>query len=85
MSDVTPRGGQALDTWLQSWADARREIEALIAASAERNPSFYFEPTLAEIELQDIGEAVQRAAALARLLRSDDLLSSAEMQGTGNV
>jgi len=84
MSEATRQGAPALDTWLQSWSDARREMEEMIAASAERNPSMYFEPTLAELELKDISEAVQRATALARLLRSDDLMSSAELTGTGN-
>lgn len=84
MSQQTHDTAQALDVWLASWSGARSEIQKLIAAHSERNPSLYFEPTLAELELKDISEAVQRAAALARLLRSDELMSSAELQGTGN-
>lgn len=84
MSEQMRNDARALDAWLESWSGARREIESLIAAHAERNPSLYFEPTLAELELQDIHEAVQRAAALVRLLRSEELMSSAELQGTGN-
>ncbi len=84
MSQQTHNTSQALDVWLASWSEARTEIQELIAAHSERNPSLYFEPALAELELKDISEAVQRAAALARLLRSDELMSSAELQGTGN-
>lgn len=84
MSAEYVRNPQQLDAWLAGWTAARNEIEALIASRSERNPSLYFEPALAELELQDISEAVQRAAALTRLLRSDDLMSSAELQGTGN-
>lgn len=85
MSEEYVRNPQQLDAWLTGWLAARREIEELIASRSERNPTLYFEPTLAELELQDISEAVQRAAALTRLLRSDDLMTSAELQATGNV
>lgn len=84
MSQQTHDTAQVLDAWLASWPEVRSAMHALIAAHSQRNPSLYFEPTLAELELKDINEAVQRAAALARLLRSDELMSSAELQGTGN-
>lgn len=84
MSQQTHDTAQALDVWLAGWSEARSAMQELIAAHSKRNPSLYFEPALAELELKDINEAVQRAAALARLLRSDELMSSAELQGTGN-
>lgn len=84
MHDQQEKSVSDLQTWLTSWPGARREMEELIVAHTERNPSMYFEPALAELELKDIDEAVQRAKALARLLGSDELMSSAEMQGTGN-
>jgi hypothetical protein len=72
-----------LKVWLEQWSDVRQEIESLIAEHAERDPSLHFELTLAEIELKDINESVQRAAALGKLLRVDDL-TTAELQATGN-
>lgn len=72
-----------LKEWLDAWPEVRREIEGLIASHAERDPSLHFELTLAELELKDITESVQRAAALGKLLYVEDL-TSAELQATGN-
>lgn len=72
-----------LRAWLAEWPSVRDEIETLIATHAKRDPSLHFELTLAEIELKDINEAVQRAAALGKLLHVEDL-TSAELQATGN-
>ncbi len=72
-----------LKAWLEQWPSVRSEIEAMIASHAERDPSLHFELTLAEIELKDISEAVQRASALGKLLHVGDL-TSAELQATGN-
>ncbi len=72
-----------LKQWLTEWPTVRKEIESLISNHAQRDPALHFELTLAQIELQDISEAVQRAAALERLLRVDDL-TDAELQATGN-
>ncbi|NJO08255.1 MAG: hypothetical protein HC876_23640 [Chloroflexaceae bacterium] len=73
-----------LKEWLDAWPGVRREIEELIASHAERDPSLHFELTLAELELKDITESVQRAAALGKLLHVDDL-TSAELQATGTT
>jgi hypothetical protein len=73
----------SLKQWLDQWPAVRKELEALLEAHAKRDPSLHFELTLAEIELQDITEAVQRAAALGRLLHVEDL-TSAELEATGN-
>jgi hypothetical protein len=72
-----------LKTWLDEWPEVRRELEQMIADHAERDPSLHFELTLAEIELKDINETIQRAAALGKLLHVEDL-TSAELQATGN-
>lgn len=73
-----------LYTWLEEWPAVRREIEALIAHHAEHDPSLHFALTLAEIELKDVDEAVQRAAALGKMLRNVGGLTSGELQATGN-
>jgi len=72
-----------LKTWLAEWPTVRQEIESMINAHSERDPSLHFELTLAQIELKDINESVQRAAALVKLLRVEDL-TTAELQATGN-
>lgn len=82
-STSTSNTSTKLKAWLDSWPEVRREIEGLITSHAERDPSLHFELTLAEIELKDINESVQRAAALEKLLKVEDL-TSAELQATGN-
>jgi len=73
-----------LTAWLAEWPMVRSEIEAMISQHAERDPSLHFALTLAEIELKDIDESVQRAAALARMLHNVNDLTSGELQATGN-
>lgn len=72
-----------LKAWLDTWPNVRQELEEMLSAHADRDPSLHFELTLAEIELKDIDETVRRAAALGRLLHVDDL-TSAELEATGN-
>ncbi len=74
---------ETFQAWVAQWPAVRQEIESLIAAHADHDPSLHFELTLAEIELKDISEAVNRAAALGRLLHAEDLIS-AELEATGN-
>lgn len=78
------KGATQLTRWLADWPLVRNEIEAMIAHHAERDPSLHFALTLAEIELKDIDESVQRAAALARMLHNVNDLTSGELQATGN-
>jgi hypothetical protein len=79
----TPEETSKLHAWLTAWPAVRVEIEQQIAAHAERDPSLHFELTLANIELQDISEAVKRTGALWKLLYGEDL-TSAELKATGN-
>ena len=74
---------EKLKTWLAQWPEVRREIQQMIATHSDRDPSLHFELALAEMELKDIDETVQRAAALGKLLRVGDL-TEAELQATGN-
>lgn len=73
-----------LEAWLAQWPEVKSEIEAMIAHHAERDPSLHFELTLAEIELKDVSEAVQRARALIRMLQNVGDLTSGELHATGN-
>jgi O-succinylbenzoate synthase len=73
-----------LEAWLAQWPAVQSEIEAMIAEHAERDPSLHFELTLAEIELKDVSEAVQRARALIRMLQNVGDLTSGELHATGN-
>lgn len=84
MSQQTQVKTPKLQTWLEEWPGVRQEIETLIAQYAERDPALHFEVTLANIELKDIDESVQRIGALGRLLRGGDL-TSAELEATANT
>lgn len=73
-----------IETWLSQWPEVKKEIEAMIAQHAERDPTLHFELTLAEIELKDLNDAVQRARALIRMLQDVGSLTSGELHATGN-
>jgi predicted lipoprotein len=72
-----------LKTWIANWPKVRQEVEKRLAEHAQRDTSLHFELTLAQLELRDIDEAVQRLGALGKILYGDDL-TSAELHGTGN-
>jgi hypothetical protein len=80
MKQQTPR----LVAWLNEWPEVRREIENVMNTYAQKDPSLHFEITLANLELQDLNEAVKRVDALGRLLRGGDL-TAAELEATGNT
>jgi hypothetical protein len=79
MSEQTPK----LQAWLAEWPAVRSEIESLMNQYAERDPSLHFELTLAQIELKDLNDSVNRVSALGKLLRGGDL-TAAELEATGN-
>lgn len=84
MSEQTKQNTPQLQTWLQQWPEVRQEIETLLTSYAEDDESLYFELTLANLELRDIDEALERLRGLGRLLRRGEL-TSAELEATGNT
>lgn len=80
MSEQTPK----LQAWLAEWPAVRGEIESLMNSYAERDPALHFELTLAQLELKDLNDAVNRVGALGKLLRGGDL-TAAELEATGNT
>ncbi len=72
-----------LQEWLDAWPQVRTEVESLMEAYAESDPTLHFELAFANLELKDLDEAVRRVRALGRLLSGGDL-SNAEMKATGN-
>jgi hypothetical protein len=81
---TTPQPAMTLQAWITLWPVVRREVEQRLEEHAKRDPSLYFEPALAQMELKDVDEVIRRLEALTRVLASDDL-SAAEGEGTGNM
>lgn len=83
MYEDLPESTARLQQWLSDWPAVRRELEGLMGAYAELDPSLHFQLTLATLELNDIDEAVHRLRALGRLLASSGFMA-AEMELTGH-
>lgn len=77
-------GVEELKAWLREWPGVRENVRHLINDHGRRDPSIHFELRLAELELQDLDEAVRRISALGRLLSQGSELTQAELEATGN-